>query len=854
MKKVLFLIPHLSTGGMPQYTYDLMRKIKDDVDIYCIEYSMVSPDFVVQRNRIINLLGDKFFCLDDDKTELFSILNKINPDIIHLQEMPEYFMDHVIASKLYSNERDYLILETSHDSSFSAGSKRYYPDHLALISEYQIKEFSKLNIPIDLVEADIEYKQRQDRTDGLLKLGLDPNLKHILNVGLFTTRKNQAEAIEYARSLQDYPVQFHFVGNQADNFIDYWKPLLEKLPPNVKIWGERSDVDNFYSCMDMMLFTSRGTGNDKETSPLVIREAIGYNLPSLIYNLPVYLDMYKKYKNITYLNENVNENLNIILNSLDLTKKETPLFVISYDRSDNKLFFTPNMDAKNIIVSVRDIDSTAVIWSTKYDIIPKDSTYWIIPTPKSFIDFETDPNFGGMTVEIYQGDDVIQSNDFRIKTLSVQKHKIRLKNHTEPVFLNHLEFFVQKIYDPYLKGNTYGTVVDVGANVGMWIEYLKSVSNTNKIYAFEPNVHALKILNESYGSEITLIEKALTDKDGELDFFVSNENSTISSIQKYDALSSSYKIQSISFKSFIREYGLDRINLLKVDIESGEYDLFKSFDTDDFSMIDSILVEFHTFAGRTFDKDTKELIEIIKNAGYEYKVHCLHDIGGFIFATRKTKESKKDSVVNEHIINLLDNNSCTEKRGLVSLLNSMYPNGIGIEIGVLRGEYSKIILDRWHNGTLYLVDTWRHLDEYIDLNGRNDQYHYDCMVETTKNIKEHQNRAHMIRMDSTVAANMFPDEYFDFIFIDADHSYEAVVKDLEVWWPKIKKGGLFCGDDYIPDDGDIWLINHDTDTQEYAGKFGVRRAVNEFAQQQELKIYSTTDEPYWKQWYTFKPF
>jgi len=70
----------------------------------------------------------------------------------------------------------------------------------------------------------------------------------------------------------------------------------------VKIWGERSDVDDFYSCMDMMLFTSRGSGNDKETSPLVIRESIGYNLPALIFNLPVYLGMYDKYSSIKYMN------------------------------------------------------------------------------------------------------------------------------------------------------------------------------------------------------------------------------------------------------------------------------------------------------------------------------------------------------------------------------------------------------------------------------------------------------------------------------------------------------------------------------------------------------------------------
>jgi hypothetical protein len=209
-------------------------------------------------------------------------------------------------------------------------------------------------------------------------------------------------------------------------------------------------------------------------------------------------------------------------------------------------------------------------------------------------------------------------------------------------------------------------------------------------------------------------------------------------------------------------------------------------------------------------------------------------------------------ILNQKLKEILDTLPCTDKRELATLVNRLYPNGVGAEIGVLRGEYSKLILERWHNGTLYLIDTWRHISSYIDMNGQDDQYHYDCMVKVCENIKPWQHRTHMIRMDSSLSANLFPDEYFDFVYIDADHSYEGVVKDIEAWWPKVKKGGLFCGDDYIPDDGDIWLIMGDTQT--YAGKFGVRKAITEFSTKHNLKIYETTDEPYWKQWYTFKPY
>ena len=340
MKKVLFIVPHLSTGGLPQYTLSLIKKIMNDVDVYCIEYAMIAPAFIIQRNQIIELLGEKFYCLNDDKQSLNDLIQKIQPDIVHLQEMPEFFMSNEVADILYSTDRCYKIVETSHDSSFNSSNKRFFPDYFALISEYQRKEFSKLNIPITLVEYDIEYKERANREETLKKLGLDPNVKHILNVGLFTPRKNQAEIFEYAKKMLDQPVQFHFLGNQADNFHSYWEPLLRDVPKNVKIWGERGDVDVFYSCMDLFLFTSRGHDNDKETSPLVIREAIGYNIPSLIYNLPVYLGMYDAYDVIDYLDfNNLDNNVTKIMNKLNLhqnqiEEKKVAIVISTYSKSE----------------------------------------------------------------------------------------------------------------------------------------------------------------------------------------------------------------------------------------------------------------------------------------------------------------------------------------------------------------------------------------------------------------------------------------------------------------------------------------------------------------------------------------
>ena len=96
------------------------------------------------------------------------------------------------------------------------------------------------------MEYPIEYKSSINKESAKQTLGMDPNKKHVVNVGLFSSRKNQAEIVEYAKKLLDYPIQFHFIGNQAENFKRYWEPIMQDFPANCTWWGERADVSTFY--------------------------------------------------------------------------------------------------------------------------------------------------------------------------------------------------------------------------------------------------------------------------------------------------------------------------------------------------------------------------------------------------------------------------------------------------------------------------------------------------------------------------------------------------------------------------------------------------------------------------------
>jgi len=56
---------------------------------------------------------------------------------------------------------------------------------------------------------------------------------------------------------------------------------------------------------------------------------------------------------------------------------------------------------------------------------------------------------------------------------------------------------------------------------------------------------------------------------------------------------------------------------------------------------------------------------------------------------------------------------------------------------------------------------------------------------------------HIIEAYSPKIAEIFPNEFFDLVFIDGDHSYEATRADIKAWFPKVKFRGLLAGHDYF---------------------------------------------------------
>ena len=316
----MIITPHMSTGGCPQVVAKKVELLKNFYNVVVVEYEMLAWSYVVQRNRVIEMIGDKFISLSENKEyDLFNTIDDYKPDYIFMEEFPETFIENHITKRLYSKDRTYKIFETTHSSHSRVGWKKYMPDKFIFVSPFSVDTFKDIGVPIDLIEYPIDIKTPNKKW-AQEQLMLDPEWKHVLNIGLFTSGKNQGYLFEVARLLKDYKIMFHFVGNRAVNFESYWSPIMQNKPDNCVVWDERNDVDTFIQACDVHFF-----GSIMELNPLSIKESLEYSKPTMIFDLSTYMGKYNGVENIHFLTGDLkkdSENLLSIMGIEPIEKKE----------------------------------------------------------------------------------------------------------------------------------------------------------------------------------------------------------------------------------------------------------------------------------------------------------------------------------------------------------------------------------------------------------------------------------------------------------------------------------------------------------------------------------------------------
>jgi FkbM family methyltransferase len=610
MKKLLIIAPHLSTGGCPQVIVNKIELLKDTYQIKCVEYSNIAEVFRIQKDRIINLIGlDNLVILSQNKEEvLMNLIDEFQPDFISLEEVPEYFLDEKITKRIYSNDRKYIITETTHDSSFPVERKRWFPDKFIFVSAFSAFKYSGFDIPYEIVEYPVDFKLPR-KTEMQTKLNFDPSYKHVVNVGLFTQRKNQAYIFELAKRLLDYKIVFHFLGNLAGNFQSYWEPLIQNKPNNCMVWGERNDVYDFLEASDLFLFTSKGDKNNKELNPIAIKEALEYQLPMMMHNLDVYCGKYDEYNNITYLTGDIETditNLKKILNMNTIQEK----FSVSFDENENKIYVHYNgNEPVNYKVSIKDMTSKCPMYWFNFQA-SNSVTWYVIPIPTHVVKFKRLSTFRGFDVDFYdENNQLVFSKEYTVNDIELRYPIFKFDG-----------------LDCNFNINNLDTVIDIGANVGLFAKYMYS-KGSEKVVLVEANPNLEEkiknILDEDNNRSSVYLSPIFSEKKT-VTFNYSDSNSAIGSIAfdstkgvDYESLTNSIELETITLDEIIEKEGIKRISLLKCDIEGGEYDLIPSLTDKQMSIIDKFMIEIHS----NDNNQIQPILDKLECHGFNYKIY-----------------------------------------------------------------------------------------------------------------------------------------------------------------------------------------------------------------------------------------
>lgn len=197
------------------------------------------------------------------------------------------------------------------------------------------------------------------------------------------------------------------------------------------------------------------------------------------------------------------------------------------------------------------------------------------------------------------------------------------------------------------------------------------------------------------------------------------------------------------------------------------------------------------------------------------------------------RNAVRTGIVNSHFLN----HKFTDRLAMNEIINTLGVQLTGAEVGVGSGTFSKHLVGSCDFKKFYCVDSWRHLEQYRDIANGSDSQHEARYLKACQNLNSH-GCVEMLRMTSREAAEIIPDESLDFVYIDANHAYEAVSQDLQLYYGKVREGGIFGGHDYV-------------NGERSEGSFGVKRAVNEFVQAHNVRrLFTTTEE--WPSWLIFK--
>lgn len=183
-------------------------------------------------------------------------------------------------------------------------------------------------------------------------------------------------------------------------------------------------------------------------------------------------------------------------------------------------------------------------------------------------------------------------------------------------------------------------VLDVGAHIGVFSLYVRALNPSVKIFALEPEENNFDLLRKNITKndlhDIKLCRMALAGETGKRNLMIAPDSINHRLANENDDITPNTQaemVAAISLSDFMHENNFDSVGLLKLDIESGEYEIFEKLSAGDFGKIQNIVLEYHDYFGRSH----KEIENILRIQGFGVQIFPSRfekDLG-FILARNK---------------------------------------------------------------------------------------------------------------------------------------------------------------------------------------------------------------------------
>lgn len=268
---------------------------------------------------------------------------------------------------------------------------------------------------------------------------------------------------------------------------------------------------------------------------------------------------------------------------------------VEYEYPNKINFINENELNLETIVSVKDRDTKIPIYFCDMHFMQNCPDLYIIPLIN--YNFIKDENFSGFLIEFYdKNKNLIDSKDIKIKD-RISEYSPLTRNYYafDCLFINYKKIFYDKIYDRFID-DSIETVIDVGANVGLFSNYISWKKNVKLIHAIEPVLKPFQELKKQfyYYNNVKCHKLGIHYNHGK-EFIKVNNNQTLLNtfINTNGQIESAEEVDICTLPSFMNNNGLNVVDLIKMSIVGLEYEVLNSMNNSEILRCKNWLIEYH---------------------------------------------------------------------------------------------------------------------------------------------------------------------------------------------------------------------------------------------------------------------